>query len=645
MLPDGSGTQGETRLRSVLVVIVCLFATLLIRLVFLQTQRAAATQQLQSVSYLTVYIPAPRGEILDRQGRVLVGNRQIPEIEVQRQDASNPAVVSMLAALLGQTTAAMRAAINNNQYLGVAPVPVALATPAEMLYIEEHRSLFPGVTAATVSVPYATRLGVYAGNIVGYVGQITGPELAAYTRQFPGAHYQAGDVVGQAGIEAEYQQYLNGRPGVDVYEVNATGQVLRLVKSVPPVPGDNVVLTINGAMQRVADQSLLQGQAVARTQVDPNGTGHYKAPGGAAVVEDPNNGQVLTLASEPYFNPNLFNNGITPAQLRALGSIPNNETDLAIQGAFAPGSTFKVATATAGLYNHIITPSYIFNDTRGYMVVAGHVFKDDAGIGAGYINLAQALTVSSDNYFNTIGMKLWYQRAKLGPLAFQKAAYGYGFGLPTGINLPGGNTNAGLIPTPAQQVALKKAQPNNPYALGYWVVGDSIEMAIGQFQVEVTPLQLADAYSTFANGGTRYRPQIVLRITSPSGKVVKSFPPVVVGHSEPLSPADRQAMIQGYLGVTHNPLGTGYPVFAHTALAGEQIAGKTGTAQNSCTGCQPTSVFQGFAPASAPKYEVDAFVQEAGYGESIAAPIVRRIYDYIYHKPLMPIAYQPAGVP
>jgi penicillin-binding protein 2 len=588
-------------------------------------------------AYVKVYVPAPRGEILDRDGRVLVGNRQVPTIEVQQQDYTNKPLVARLAELLGTTESAMRAAIDDRRYSPYAPVPVATATASQILYVDEHQSLFPGVRATTLNEPYATKLGSYAGDVVGYVGQVDAQELASLQKEHPAQHYEAGEIVGQAGIEAELQQYLNGTPGVDEYEVNAAGQVLGLAKSIPPVPGDNVVLALNGAYQEVADTSLLQGQAVARTQVDPNGTGHYRAPGGGAVVEDPKNGQVLALATEPTFNPNDFNLGISQKAYDTLTHDPADPfLNRAYQTAFAPGSTFKVVTATAGLHYGLITPTSLFNDTRGYIDVGGQIFHDDAGVGAGIIDLPTALTVSSDNYFNVIGLNLWYDRSRFGPTALQKVAASYGLGRLTGIDLP--YESAGLIPTPATIEAEHRRDPK-AYPYGQWFPGYSVEMAIGQFQDEVTPLQLADAYSTFSNGGTRYQPQLVLRVVSPSGKVVKRFAPIVQGHAASLTATQRDAMIQGYLGVTHNPRGTGYPVFNNTSLSKENIAGKTGTAQ--VQGGQDTSVFMGFAPAHGTHYVVDSFVQDAGYGESISAPIVRRIFDSIYKKKLDPVGFQP----
>lgn len=615
-----------------MVIAGCLFAALLTRLFFLQTVEAsAAGKSVATAGLVTIYTPAPRGEILDRNGRPLVANRRVPVIEVER-DVVTPATEARLAALFGMTTKAVRQAVNNPQYSSLQPVPVVTnPTASQMLYVGEHRREFPGVRATTVSEPYVTPLGQYAGDVIGYVGQVDAKELHSLQKAYPAKHYQAGDVVGQSGVEAQLEPYLAGRPGTVTYQVDAQGQVLRVVHQTPAVPGDNVVLTLDAKLQEVADQSILQGQHLARSRTAGNGVGHYQSPGGSAVVEDPHNGQVLVLATEPTFNPEWFDRGITTAEYDSLLHNPNDPLEnRAIQGLYAPGSTFKLATATAGLHDGVVTPSYIFNDTKGYIIVGGHVFHDDAGVGAGYIDLAQALTVSSDNYFNEIGLKLWNRRSHLGPKALQKVAGSYGFGSPTGIDLP--NEAAGLIPTPAQQVALKKAQPNNPDALGYWVPGDSMEMAIGQFQVEVTPIQLANAYSTFTNGGSRYVPQLVLRVTTPGGKVVRGFHAHLRGHSTPLSPTDRQALIQGYVGVTHSSKGTAYPIFHNAGLG--QVAGKTGTAQIGNSPGQDTSVFVGFAPAQSTKYVVDCFMEKSGYGEAVAAPVVRRIFDQIYHHHL-----------
>jgi penicillin-binding protein 2 len=626
--------SSRLRLTILLIVVGCLFAALLARLWFLQVVNASvADQQVASAQYVSVYIPAPRGEILDRNGQVLVANREVPVIEVEQDDATDKPLVTRLAALLGMTVKSLTAAIDNNQYSPFSPVPVFPdASASQILYVQEHAVLFPGVTATTETEPYVTPLGESAGNIIGYVGQVDSTELASLQKQYPGAHYEAGDIVGLSGVESEFQNYLAGRPGIEEIEVNAQGQRLGILRTIPPVAGDNLRLTIDANVQQVADNAIQQGQAAARATPSDTGPGNFKSTGGSVVAEDPQNGQIVALATEPTFDPNEFNQGIGEAQYEALINNPDDPLeDRAIQGQYAPGSTFKLVTATAGLDNGLVSPTSIFNDTAGVIYIGGQAFHDDAGVGSGYIDLTTALTVSSDNYFNAIGADLWDGRSRYGQTALQKVAASYGFGRPTGIDLPG--ESAGLIPTPA---ILAKERD------GPWYTGYSAEMAIGQFQVEVTPLQMANAYSAFANGGTLYRPQVALDVERPSGRVVKRFASQVDGRTAPLSPADRAAMVQGYTGVTNSPNGTASGVFLNTSLVGEDIAGKTGTAQVTCSGCQDTSVFTSFAPASDPRYVVDCFMEDSGYGTSVAAPIVREVYDRIFDKPLQPVAFAAA---
>ncbi|MHB1929085.1 MAG: penicillin-binding transpeptidase domain-containing protein [Acidimicrobiales bacterium] len=630
--------SSRLRLTVILVVVGCLFASLLVRLWFLQiVQAPAADKQVVAASYVTVYIPAPRGEILDRYGRVLVANRQVPVIEVQQSAASDKGLVSRLAAMLGMTVKATRAAILNNQYSPLAPVPIYLnASASQILYIQEHRSLFPAgeVTATTEETPYVTPLGEAAGELLGYVGQVTAQELPILQRSYPAKHYVAGDIVGQAGLEAQYERYLAGVPGRIEYEVNAQNQVLGVYRDIPPVPGDNLRLTIDAKIQQVADEAILQGQKAARATPAAPSPGYYKAPAGAVVAEDPRNGQILAMATEPTYNPNWFDQGITAKEYKQLSKEPGVFENLAIQGQFAPGSTFKLVTATAGLEAGLVTPGYIFNDTAGVIRIGNQLFHDDNGIGSGYIDLATALTVSSDNYFNMIGARLWDGRSSFGYNYLQRVARSYGFAQPTGIDLPG--EMPGWIPT-VNQLA-HEPKPNG----GAWYTGYSALMAIGQWQDEVTPLQLANAYATFANGGTRYRPHLALDVESPTGKLIRRFAPYVEGHSVALSAADRSAMTQGYLGVVNSSNGTAAGNFIGTPLANQGIAGKTGTAQLQCPGCQVTSVFTSFGPASGPRYVIDCFMEDAGYGASIAAPVVREVWDQVLHKRLQPVSYSPA---
>jgi penicillin-binding protein 2 len=649
-----SPESSRTRLTVLLVVVGCLFIALLVRLWFLQVIDVSAARAAVTTSgQVTVLQPAPRGKILDREGQVLVGNVTVPVIEVQKADVNDPAVVGRLAALVGMTAPAMRAAINNRQYTSLQPVPVfEHATPAQILFVQEHPALFPGVTATTLVEPHVTPLGEYAGDLLGYVGPIPSDDVASYVKH----GYQPTDQVGIGGVEQQFDRELRGTPGKEVIQVNASGQALATISQTPPVPGNNIRLTIDGSLQKLAVQAMVEGELAARHTYDPVTHRAFTAPGGSVVAEDPKTGQILALATDPDYDPNLFNGGGISAaayrQLAPCAAVPAADqaacqlqhpadplVNRPIQGEYAPGSTFKLATATAGLDYGLITPTSLYDDT-GSIVLGGSVFHDDDGVGAGVIDLSQALTVSSDNYFNQLGITLWDDRATVGEDALQNIADNYGFNTQTGIDLP--YENSGVIPTPALYAEQYKEYPQD-FATGTWYTGDSAHIAIGQGQVLVTPLQLANAYAAFANGGTRYRPQVALDAETATRKVVRRYPVSVAGHSPPLAPDQRQAMLQGYVGVVNDPGGTAYSDFAGGPLASEDIAGKTGTAQVTGAGKQNTSVFTSFAPASDPRIVIDCFMEDAGYGASVAAPVVRTLYDQVFGLPIQPITYTAAS--
>lgn len=625
------------RLTVLVVVAGCLFAALFARLWFLQVINAPKAQAVAADNGVrNIYTAAPRGRILDRNGNVLVGNVNEPVIEVDRQVAAqNPGMVTRLAPLLGMTVPQLQQAINNLQYSPYAPVPVQPdATARQILYVQENQAQFPGVQATTMSVRSYSAMGAAAANLVGYVGQINSGELA----KLKSHGYQAGDQIGQAGLEATYESYLRGTPGVERVQVDSQGHVLSALSSTQPVPGLDIKLSIDGRVQQVAVQALEQGRAAARHTFDKVTHQNFKAPAGSAVVEDPNNGQIIALATDPSYDPSWFVGGISQAHYNTLRNNPNDPLlDRSIQGQYAPGSTFKLVTATAGLTYGLITPSSIFNDT-GSIKVGNFIAHNDNGASYGDIDLPTAITVSSDNFFNTIGVNLWYDRKRVGEDALQNVAKEYGFGTASGIGLP--NEDAGKVPTPQSYIKDHQTDPA-VFQESQWYPGNSDQLAIGQDELLVTPTQLANAYATFANGGTLYTPQLVQDAQTAAGQVVKSFAPQAKNRVQ-LQPAWRTAMLQGFQGVVNNPRGTAYSDFANTPLSGKDIAGKTGTAQVNPPR-QDTSVFTSFAPANNPQYVVDAFVEDAGYGASVAAPVVREIYDQLFNLPLQPVTYSAAG--
>jgi penicillin-binding protein 2 len=640
--PDSS----RLRLTVILVVVICMFAALFSRLWFLQVinaPTAQATAQDQGVKI--IYTQAPRGDILDATGQVLAGNRLSEVIQVTDRFAALTDVTmqTRLGALLGMTVKQVYAAINNtNTSPSYAPATIVTdASPSEILYVQEHQSLFPGVAATTETVRDYTPMGVAAANILGYTGLITATEY----KQLKPNGYQLGDQIGQSGIESEYDRVLRGTPGVEKVQVDAEGNPLGVLSQTPPIPGQDIKLTINGTWQETAVSAIEQGLDAARKTIDVNVTHNYfTAPAGSAIVENPQNGDVEVMATVPDYDNNAFIGGISQAQYDAYSTNANKPLlDRAIQGEYAPGSTFKLVTATAGLEEGLITPTSSYYDT-GSIKLGGETFTNDDGESFGNIDVTQALAVSSDNFFNTIGEDQWdgFEQGKLSPEAEQKVAEAYGFGSVTGIKEPG--ESPGEIPTPASVAEDYKKYPKL-FATGSWVTGDSMQVAIGQFEDLVTPLQLANAYSAFANGGTLYTPQLVSQSQNSDGTIEHVYPPIKKGDAPPLTTAARAAMLQGFEEAVNGAPGTvapdtsaggtAYGIFDPGPLANMDIAGKTGTAQ--ATGQQSTSVFTSFAPASNPQYEVTAFMEKSGYGASVAGPVVRQIYDQIYGLKLQPV--------
>jgi penicillin-binding protein 2 len=642
----------QVRLTVLAVVIVCLFAALFARLWFLQvidepTAQAAAQDNFVRI----IYTPAPRGEILDRNGSVLVGNTVSEVISMTKQTAeSSPAVISRLALLLGTSNQTLKQQVNDARYGPYDPVPLAQnVQPATVVYLRENQTQFPGVQVqATAERTYPN--GSVAANVLGYVGQITSQELTP-ARKRDG--YQPGDEIGKTGIESAFESQLRGQPGVTKLQVNSKGQVLDVLATRPPVPGDNVWLSLDVNDQKLAEKSLAQGLTAARGTSDrgAGGPGHdFYAPGGAVVILDPQGGSVLALATNPTYNPEDFVGGISETKYARYLDDPDHPLlDRTLQGVYAPGSTFKLATALAGLQSGIITPTTPFDDL-GYLQVGKYAcsavfqvqgcFNNDNHQVYGTVNLQRAITVSSDAYFYNIGAKFWdayTSNGQFGPDGLQNGAHEFGFGSPTGIDLP--NEAAGLVPDKASR-AKEYAQFPKDFATGQWFTGDNVNTAVGQGEVGVTPLQLANAYATFSNGGTMWVPRIAEKITSSSGSVIETFPPQQKSHIT-LQPDWQQAMLAGFEGVVSSGEGTAHAAFSGFPLDQYQIAGKTGTAQ--VQGKDPTSVFASFAPAADPNYVVVALMEQSGYGADAAAPVVRSVYDGLFNVGSGQVVIQSGG--
>ncbi len=666
--PNSPRYSVRLRATAVLVVVVCLFAALFGRLWYLQGVEAntVAVKSVAGQGIETVYVPAPRGEIFDRDGVLLAGNKIEQVVTVAPgAEAAHPAIVGELSAVLGEPTAEVKDAISNVQYSPYQSVPVKEGVSnAVVLAIDENQSLLPGVSVQAEPVRYYPQ-GETTANIVGYVSGITGFEYTQDKSERCGSGlpcYQTTSLVGQAGVESSFEDYLRGTPGVEKVQVDSQGQVLGLLSYKPPVPGDNLVLSISLNDQRAAVQALNDWVLKARGMTDTVSGEPFRAPGAAMVVEDPRNGQILALATYPDYDPSDFLGGISETKWKFYNNPANNFPliDRAVSTGYAPGSTWKMITASAMMRYGFRSAGAYYDDTGTY-TIGNQIFKDDDNTALGEVDLAQALTESSDTYFYSLGGQFWqtydHGHQLKGPDPLQAVASQYGFGHYSGVALPA--ESAGIVPD-SQVVAKEHAQYPKDYPDGVWEPGFEVQEAIGEGQDSVTPLQLDNAYAAFANGGTLFRPDIALAVEAPgradrpNGKLIKVYRPTVKNRVNVPSGYNREAMMQGFEGVTGSQSGTAYNAFLNFPLSQYPVAGKTGTAQVSdyCgpyTICAPgaiqwpaykqdTSVFASFAPATDPHFAVDAVFEQSGYGASVAAPAVAQEYATLLglNKPAQP---------
>jgi penicillin-binding protein 2 len=628
-------SRPSLRIRIVGVVVLILFAVLVLRLWTLQvvegkTYAAAVTRNEVRV----VSVPSPRGEIVDRNDTVLVSNIPQEEILLSRAEvALNPSIVGKVAALVGQTPAQVEASINNNRYSPYEPVPVATGVSVPTVqWLQTHQADFPGVTAETVAQRTYPQGGTTGTHILGYVGDITSSYLAKHASQ----GYSQGSQIGVSGVESQYEPYLRGVAGRQALSVDAQGNVVGTLSTTAPQIGDTVVLNLDTGLQQWVEQQLQQQIAADRNTFDGIDQRYPAATTGAAIVLNPQNGQVLAMASYPSYDLNDWIGGISNSNFTALQA-SGAENNYAIGGLYTPGSTFKLVTATAALQDGLWSPGQYYNDAGSFKIpgcpapgvqsTQGCVLHDNPGDGTGDYNISGALTVSSDAFFYNLGDLFYNARGQLGQDAIQNEGAQYGEGTITGIDLPG--EAQGRIDSQTTRQKLH-AQAPAAFPNTTWYTGDNIEMAFGQGATVLTPIEQAVAYSTFANGGTRYAPQVASEVVNPmTGKVVKKYEPNALGHVA-ISPTNYSAILQGLEGVISNRNGTGYQAFLGFPSSWN-LAGKTGTASNQANQ-EPNSWFVAFGPNPNPQYLVLAVIGQGGYGASAAAPLVRNIFDYIAAK-------------
>ncbi|MGO8958448.1 MAG: penicillin-binding protein 2 [Streptosporangiaceae bacterium] len=666
----------RSRLAAVAVITAGLLVILGLRLWYLQVQTHRTYVALASQDQVRYIIEPPvRGQILDDSGQPLVDNAaaltvSVDMAQVGQQADGGKAELGRLARLLGVTEKTMQERVRLCT-VGVSqpcwqgspyqPIPVAAHVPEKIaLQVLEDKKQLPGVTAdVQPTVHYAQPISTAAAQVLGYLQPITAQELQKL--KIPVTGFSGVDLVGQSGLELQYDNQLRGKAGVDEVSVNAGGLVTGTIKQTKPQAGDDLVTSINANLQ-IATENALRA-AILKAQAE----GNAGATSGAAVVMT-TTGRVIAMASYPTYDPSVWSGGISEREFKRLFGTGDGEPILerATQGEYPPGSTWKVTTLTAGI--NAGDPLYGSYDCPGSVDVGGHVFNNDFGNG-GMMSLHTALVLSCDSVFYNIGYDIWQRDNRkyntvTSPKApiqeEQKTELRWGFGKPTGVDLPG--ENSGSIPTRewlyyfwkdnahTGQNWCKYGRANGNYVQqiewddchygNVWEPGQAIIASIGQGYVSVTPLQLASAYAALANGGTLYRPRIGEELLSPAGRLVKKIKPPVMGHlpANKTTLAYIRSALQGV--VTQ---GTAAGTFAGFPLGKVCVAGKTGTAQ--VFGRNSTSNFASFAPCDNPKFVVVMMIPDAGYGADASGPAVRQIWDAIYGLEGHPAALPGGNLP
>jgi penicillin-binding protein 2 len=591
------------RVTGVMICVLVAFAVLLLRLVYLQVVKGEEYHLLSLNNRIRLQsIDPPRGLIYDRNGYVLVENRPSFDVSITLKDAGSvEETIKKVAKHLNVSHEELQLKLTTSKGIS-AYKPILMKQDIgrnALASMEVHKYDLPGIE---VNVKLQRHyLNVQdAAHLIGYLSEISPDELAR--KKYPGR--RRGDFIGKFGAEKAYENYLRGTRGGRQVEVNANGQVVRVLKTVAAKPGQNIYLTIDHALQKKAEL-LLRGVA------------------GAAVAMEPSTGRILALASSPSFDQNYFAVGMSHEQWDTLISNPFRPMEnKAIQGEYPPGSTFKIITALAGLEEGVIDENtQVF--CPGFYRFGNRTYRCWKRGGHGQVGIHKAITESCDVYFYKVGELLGVDR-----LAWYAKACG--LGSPTGINLD--KEAKGLIPT----AAWKKRRTGVP-----WQEGETLSVAIGQGFNLATPLQMVGMTAAIANGGTRYKPIILEAVKTPDGRILHQNEPQVIGKL-PVSRKTLEIVKNGLWAVVNSDQGTA----RGSHLEDIEISGKTGTSQvigrkeddtrpeeERPAHLRAHAWFVAYAPSENPLIAVAVLIEHGEHGSSAAAPVARELIKTYLRKP------------
>lgn len=631
---ERTGSHLSFRLSMLATVVALLFVVLLVRLWSIQViEGSQLNSDARATTTRSIDLQPPRGDIVTSDGTVLAQDVAVEQVTVSENTMyQNQFEYGTLAALFQEPESTIETAFKDDQFSPYTPIPVPTGkngdevTAQQVQYIEHHGSQFPGVTVANGYIRKYPADSL-ASQVLGYVRQISSQKQL---QDYAPYGYTNQSQVGQEGLESQYELQLHGKAGVEQVEVNYLGNIVGTSSTTPPRPGDTLVLNMNYGLEQTLTNAIASRVAVVRRGIAGNGSAATPAPWAAGVVLDAQNGAVLAIDSYPSYDNNIWEAPLSESTYSELvngAGAPIN--DYAIDGLEPPGSTFKLATATAALNDGLISPGTLIDDP-GSFTLGDKTFYDTAeSSGAGEIDVSQAITMSNDIFFYQLGAWFWEDQRRYGKDAIQKVAEQYGLGEDPGIDVPG--AASGQVDSPQLRIT-QHAEDPAAFAYNTYEPGDNVEMAFGQGETLVSALQMANAYATFANGGTRYAPELANSVVAPSGTVVERIKPKVLGHVN-LPASTYDALAAGFAGVTTATDGTAYEAFSGFPFSKWNVSGKTGTATVSQNAnVADTAWFVGFGgPKGEPtKYVVAIEVNEGGYGAEAAAPVARTVFDYLY---------------
>ena len=599
------------------------FAAIFFRLWFLEVLSGEAyLKEANANRVREIKIQAPRGEILDRAGRVLVENKTVLSLQVRADELPHDKQVrnkelKKLAGVANMPYDKVKQEIRQQtKELPANPVTLQQDVDKDLVYyLRERQDEFPGVTASQVYVREYPN-GTLGAQLFGYVSEIGPDQLKepAYEGLEPG------DRIGATGLEAQYDPILRGRNGAIRVQVDASGKPSgRELSRIEPEAGDNLKLTLDEKVQATGESALASSGLP-----------------GAFVAMNVRDGSILGMGSAPTFDPSVFT---PPVKTDVIKNLTNDEEnpllDRAIQAGYPTGSTFKAVTGSAALEAGLVTPEHTFNDT-GSFEYGDYTWRNAGEAANGVVDMVSALRVSSDVFFYDIGRMANDVYDETGQEIIQDWAKQLGFGALTGIDVPG--EGAGLVPTPEWRDKLFK-EASSPDSCGGkqvlygvdgcyetdrgWSVGDNMNLAVGQGDLQATPLQLATAYAAIGNGGEVVRPHLGMEAEDPSGAQTQAFEPAPRREVD-LSGTTRSTIMEGLREAAMEPGGTSYPTFGGYPV---DIAGKTGTAEK--TNQEDQSWYAALAPADDPKFVVVFTIERGGFGAEAAAPAACQVLNVL----------------